>query len=128
MSVSVLYTLMYTQYCYRYLTIHPHVHTILLQVPHYTPSCTHNTVTGTSLYTLMYTPYCYRYLTIGETNRCYIELDTPKLSADEMESIERTCNELIRQGVPMTPMWYSTKDPKLEAVSITIDELGMLRL
>ncbi len=58
-----------------------------------------------------------RYLTIGETNRCFIELDTPKLSTDEMEVIERTCNDLIRQGLPMTPRWYSTNDPKLEAVS-----------
>lgn len=58
-----------------------------------------------------------RNLAIGETNRCFVELDTPKLSSHEMEAIENTCNELIRQGLPMTPKWYSTNDPKLEAVS-----------
>ena len=54
---------------------------------------------------------------MGETNRCFIELDTPALSADKMERIEEICNDLIRQGVPMTPRWYSSNDPNLDAVS-----------
>ena len=60
----------------------------------------------------------YRNLAVGETNRCYIELDTPTLSTDKMENIEGICNELIRQGVPVTPRWYSAADPKLDAVSV----------
>ena len=62
----------------------------------------------------------YRNLAVGETNRCYIELDTPTLSTDEMDNIEGICNELIRQGVPMTPRWYSAADPKLDAVSVCV--------
>lgn len=54
---------------------------------------------------------------MGSANRCFIELDTPTLSAEKMESIEGICNELIRKGVPMTPRWYSANDSELEAVS-----------
>lgn len=58
-----------------------------------------------------------RNLAIGEKNICFIQLDTPKLTQKQMSKIEDVCNDLIRQGVPMTPHWYSPDAPELEGVS-----------
>lgn len=58
-----------------------------------------------------------RNLAIGEKNVCFVQLDTPKLSQQQVTKIEDVCNELIRQAVPMTPRWYPPNAPELEGVS-----------
>ena len=57
-----------------------------------------------------------RNLAIGEKNICFIQLDTPKMTQQQMSKIEDICNELIRQGVSMTPRWYPPDAPELEGV------------
>ena len=64
-----------------------------------------------------------RNLAVGERNVCFVQLDTPNLSRQQMSKIQDICNKLIRQGVPMTPQWYPPSAPELEGVSIVIDLL-----
>ena len=62
--------------------------------------------------------YPFRNLAVGATNISFVQLDTPKLSPDRVTKIEDVCNELIRQGVAMTPRWYPPNAPELEGVSV----------
>lgn len=54
----------------------------------------------------------------------FIELDTPNMTPEQMETLERTVNEKIMASIPMYPTLYSgVDDPKLSEVSefITIE-------
>lgn len=53
-------------------------------------------------------------LAVGRDNRCFIELATKSLSAEQMARAEQTCNQLIREAVPMVPHWYTPGSPEME--------------
>ncbi|XP_067687613.1 alanyl-tRNA editing protein Aarsd1-B-like [Haliotis asinina] len=62
----------------------------------------------------------------------FIELDTPKMTAEELTTLEETVNAKIREGVPMTPKLYENKDdPQLAAVrarGLPDDHVGPVRV
>ena len=57
-----------------------------------------------------------RWLSIGEDSRCNIELATKSMSQEQMTRVEQLCNELISQGVPMTPRWCGSDSLEMEQV------------
>ena len=59
----------------------------------------------------------YRNLAQGCASRCFIELGTKKVSKEQMALVEDKCNDLIRQGVAMTPRWCEPGSPEMEQVS-----------
>lgn len=49
--------------------------------------------------------------------RGYIELDTPSMSAEQIEALEKAVNEKIRQHIPVNVRALSLDDPELEQVN-----------
>ncbi len=56
---------------------------------------------------------------MGDSNRCFVELATKTLRSEQVERVEDICNELIRQGVLMTPRWITPDSPDMETVIIS---------
>ena len=53
---------------------------------------------------------------MGKTNRCMVELATKVLSSEQVQKVEEICNELIREGVAMTPRWITPESPDMQTV------------
>jgi hypothetical protein len=51
-------------------------------------------------------------------HRCFIELGTKTLTSEQMKKVEDICNDLIRQGVSMTPHWCDPGSPEMEQVRV----------
>lgn len=49
--------------------------------------------------------------------RSVIELDTPSVTAEQVEALERSVNEKIRDRVPVTVRELAADDPEVETVS-----------
>lgn len=49
--------------------------------------------------------------------RSIIELDTPSMTAEQIEALERSVNEKIRERVPVTVRELAAGDPDIETVS-----------
>lgn len=49
--------------------------------------------------------------------RSVIELDTPCVTAEQIEALERSVNEKIRERVPVTVRELAADDPEVETVS-----------
>lgn len=49
--------------------------------------------------------------------RSVIELDTPSMTTEQIETLERSVNEKIRQRVPVTVRELAASDPEMETVS-----------
>ena len=60
---------------------------------------------------------CYRNLAIGEDQKCFIELNTKQLTGEQIQEVERTCNDYIRSCIPVEPRWLQSDDPELEQVN-----------
>lgn len=52
---------------------------------------------------------------LGE-NISYIELDTPKISQEEIDAVEEVVNQRIRDATPVVITEYDAADPKLQEV------------
>lgn len=52
---------------------------------------------------------------LGE-NVSYIELDTPKVSQEEIDAVEEVVNQRIRDATPVAITEYDAADPKLQEV------------
>lgn len=59
-----------------------------------------------------------RNLAVGVGNRCFIELATAAMSREQMAKVEEICNDLIRQGLPMTPRWCAPGSAEMEMVGV----------
>ena len=59
---------------------------------------------------------------MGRGNRCFVELATKSLSSEQVQKVEDICNDLIRQGVAMTPRWITPDSPDMETVSALQEE------
>lgn len=63
--------------------------------------------------------------------RGYIELDTPSMSAEQIEALEKAVNEKIRQHIPVNVRALSLDDPELEQVrggDLPDDHAGPIRI
>ncbi|XP_078280653.1 alanyl-tRNA editing protein Aarsd1 isoform X3 [Rhinoraja longicauda] len=63
--------------------------------------------------------------------RGYIELDTPSMSAEQIEALEKAVNEKIRQHIPVNVRVLSLDDPELEQVrggNLPDDHAGPIRI
>uniref|UniRef100_A0A8B9ZBZ6 Uncharacterized protein n=1 Tax=Buteo japonicus TaxID=224669 RepID=A0A8B9ZBZ6_9AVES len=49
--------------------------------------------------------------------RSVIELDTPSMTAEQIEALERSVNEKIRERVPVVVRELAADDPEIERVS-----------
>lgn len=49
--------------------------------------------------------------------RSVIELDTPSMTAEQIEALERSVNEKIRERVPVMVRELAADDPEMETVS-----------
>jgi misacylated tRNA(Ala) deacylase len=70
-------------------------------------------------------------LAIGLDNKCFIELSTPKLSQEQIDSIEEKCNEKIRGRISMTPRWLPHDSKELEEIrtrGLPDDVVGPVRV
>ena len=59
-----------------------------------------------------------RNLAVGLDNRCHVELATGSMSKEQMDKVEGVCNDLIRQGLPMTPRWCAPDSAEMEMVGL----------
>ncbi|XP_072741730.1 alanyl-tRNA editing protein Aarsd1 isoform X1 [Ciconia boyciana] len=63
--------------------------------------------------------------------RSVIELDTPSMTAEQVEALERSVNEKIRERVPVTVRELAADDPKIETVrsrGLPDDHAGPVRV
>ncbi|XP_071479718.1 alanyl-tRNA editing protein Aarsd1-B-like [Diadema antillarum] len=63
--------------------------------------------------------------------KSFIELDTPKIGAEEMEKLEMDVNDAIRQCIPMTPRLVEIGSKELEEVrtrGLPDDHVGLVRI
>ncbi|NXO03377.1 AASD1 protein, partial [Rhinopomastus cyanomelas] len=63
--------------------------------------------------------------------RSVIELDTPSVSAEQVETLERSVNEKIRERVPVTVRELAADDPDMETVrsrGLPDDHVGPVRV
>lgn len=49
--------------------------------------------------------------------QCVIELNTPSMTAAQMEALEQSVNEKIRERIPVTVRELAADDPEVETVS-----------
>lgn len=49
--------------------------------------------------------------------RSVIELDTPSVTAEQVEALEKNVNEKIRAHIPVVVREHSEDDPEIETVS-----------
>ena len=60
----------------------------------------------------------FRIRNLGEKTS-FIELDTPDITVDQLNNIERIVNEKIRDGRAMYPKLFTSKDdPEIASVSL----------
>ncbi|XP_064030162.1 alanyl-tRNA editing protein Aarsd1-like isoform X4 [Pogoniulus pusillus] len=63
--------------------------------------------------------------------RSVIELDTPSMTTEQIETLERSVNEKIRQRVPVTVRELAASDPEMETVrsrGLPDDHVGPVRV
>ncbi|NXI48149.1 AASD1 protein, partial [Galbula dea] len=63
--------------------------------------------------------------------RSVIELDTPSMTAEQIEALERSVNEKIRERVPVVVRELATDDPEIETVrsrGLPDDHVGPVRV
>uniref|UniRef100_A0A8C7E977 Uncharacterized protein n=1 Tax=Nothoprocta perdicaria TaxID=30464 RepID=A0A8C7E977_NOTPE len=56
--------------------------------------------------------------------RSVIELDTPTVTAEQVEALERSVNEKIRERIPVTVRELAADDPEVETVGNGAGKLG----
>ncbi|XP_006815860.1 alanyl-tRNA editing protein Aarsd1-B-like [Saccoglossus kowalevskii] len=62
---------------------------------------------------------------------CLIELDTPKVTSEQIEAIEKACNDAILKCVPVTPKYYQPEDDELANIrsrGLPDDHVGLVRV
>lgn len=58
--------------------------------------------------------------------RGVIELDTPSVTAEQVEALEKSVNEKIRDRVPVTVRELAADDPEIETVSGARELMGFM--
>ena len=57
-----------------------------------------------------------RNLAIGKESKCFIELNTKSVSAEQMKAIEDSCNRKIQEQTVVNVRWLEAGDPELQEV------------
>ncbi|KAJ8035531.1 Alanyl-tRNA editing protein Aarsd1 [Holothuria leucospilota] len=63
--------------------------------------------------------------------KSFIELDTPKISNEQLEQLEKDVNEAIRKCLPMMPRWVEVGSEELQKVrtrGLPEDHVGLVRI
>jgi misacylated tRNA(Ala) deacylase len=55
-------------------------------------------------------------LAIGKESKCFIELNTKSVSAEQMKAIEDSCNRKIQEQTVVNVRWLEAGDPELQEV------------